>query len=261
MTDPPSTPYLTASLNASSSDLDLSGATPFSLSLTVTLHAPRPILLYTADTFLCPSAALRSGSIDFFRVTTAEKLPAPLPDSLGPVPLPRSTLHVCGYGGPERPWVPREFLRLDPGVLRVINIPFGSRSHLGEKKEERQFDVRFWFNTAGFETGGKYTAVLQEGGRVSWWRWAGGDGEVYEDAAALEGVSVWRMWWRWMWKGKGGEGGGVPVMPVEEQISIHILEGDGRIDGKCFPPHPGDVGVIRAYFCGRYVSAQGKHAC
>lgn len=117
MEQTPAEPYLTASVHASQTELDMSDIQPFSLELTVTLHASKPVTLYTANTFLSPFTALRQRGIGFVHMGR---------DS---VPEPRSTVHVDRCGGSDRPWSPRDSLTLEPGISSLVNVPFNSRAH------------------------------------------------------------------------------------------------------------------------------------
>ena len=187
MEQTPKNPYLTAVLRAPEPELDLSGSRPFSLELVVTLHASKPVLLYTADTFLSPPVALRQGGIDFVREGSDSK------------PEPRNTIHVNRGHGPDRPWLPNSFLTLEPEKPTPIQIPFGSQSPL-TASEDGHFSVRLWMNTATFETGNTYKAVLPPAVKVSWWRWAT--------------------------QGKDNDDEGVPFLPEEEQLPICVVDDD-----------------------------------
>jgi hypothetical protein len=197
-------PHLTAVLHAPVPELDLSGSRPFSLELVVTLHAPKPILLYTADTFLSPPAALRQGGIIFARQQSDSK------------PEPRSTIDVNRGHGPDRPWLPNNLLTLEPETPTRIQIPFNSRSP-SIASQGGHFDFRLWTSTATFQTGVAYKAVLPSAVRVSWWRWAT--------------------------QGKGNGSEGVPVLPEEEQLPIYVVDDDvaftcvGHHVAPFTPPH------------------------
>lgn len=91
-------------------------------------------------------------------------------------------------------------LRLEPEAPVLIDIAFGSRRF--GNGGEGGFDLRLWMNTAMFEAGESYKAVLPPGGKVSWWCWAE--------------------------KGGSEESGGVPVLPEEEQLPIHVVDADVR---------------------------------
>jgi len=65
MEEPAAEPYLGATLQAPQRELDLTGATPFCLRITATLHVQSPVLFYVADTLLWPQNALRTGGINF----------------------------------------------------------------------------------------------------------------------------------------------------------------------------------------------------
>jgi hypothetical protein len=159
-------PYLTAVLHAPVQELDLSSSRPFSLELVVTLHASNPILLYTADTFLSPPAALRQGGISFVRKHGDSNLE------------PRSTVHVNRGHGPYRPWLPNSLLTLEPHTPTQIQIPFNSRS---PSASGAHFDFRLWISTATFQTGVAYKAVLPSAVKVSWWRWVTQGENNYEE--------------------------------------------------------------------------------
>jgi hypothetical protein len=180
-------PYLTAVLRAPVLELDLSGSRPFSLELVVSLHASKPILLYTADTFLSPPAALRQGGIIFVRQQSDSK------------PEPRSTIDVNRGHGPDRPWSPNNLLTLEPETPTRIQIPFNSRSP-SIASPGGHFDFRLWMSTATFQTGVAYKAVLPSAVKVSWWRWAA--------------------------QGKGNGNEGVPVLSEEEQLPVYVADDD-----------------------------------
>lgn len=184
-------PYLTAVLRAPEPELDLSGSQPFSLELVVTLHASEPVLLYTADTFLSPLAALRQGGIDFVRKGSDSK------------PEPRSTIDVNRGHGPDRPWLPTSFLTLQPETPTLIHVPFYSRSPSIASKDGH-FDLRLWLSTATFQTGNAYKAVLPSAVKVSWWRWAA-QGKDNDNDDNNEGV---------------------PLMEEEEQLPIYVFDDD-----------------------------------
>jgi hypothetical protein len=180
-------PYLTAVLRAPVPELDLSGSQPFSLELVVTLYASKPILLYTADTFLSPPAALRQGGIIFVRQQSDSK------------PEPRSTIDVNRGHGPDRPWSPNNLLTLEPETPARIQIPFNSRSP-SIASQGGHFDFRLWMSTATFQTGIAYKAVLPSAVKVSWWRWAT--------------------------QGEGNDSESVPVLPEEEQLAVYVVDDD-----------------------------------
>jgi hypothetical protein len=148
-----SAPYLTATLSVPQTELDLSSTTPFSLTITVTLHASSPILCYIADTFLHPQTALRKPGICFTKLDCHRQ------------GVQRSTVHINTGNSTTRPWDPTHFLLLQPEEPVCIDIPFGSL-----KPGTAAFDIRLWITTSGFETGDGYEAVLPIGGMVSWWR-------------------------------------------------------------------------------------------
>ena len=185
-------PYLTATLESSQGELDLSGVQSFSMDIVVTLHAPRAVTLYTADTLLSPSVTLRQGGIEFVHDGQLE---------------PRNTIDVNHGHGPHRPWT--GLLRLKPDLPTVISVPFGSpqRQQLSENS-----DLRLWMNTHSFKTGETYKATLPSGSKVSWWRYEYGIfGDVW---FALE------SWWK--------RNQDVPVCPIEQQLTIHT-KGDGVV--------------------------------
>jgi hypothetical protein len=227
MTSTPTKPRLTASLHAPTHSFSLPGTPPFILTLTLTLHAPAPIRLYTAGTFLSSATALRSGGIIF----TPSK---PTHPHTHAEPLPRSTRYVNRGNGPYRPWHPASFLTLTPGKEVHIAVPFGSANP--PPVGDGRFDVRLWITTAGFRAGEAYVARLPAGVRVSWWRWAGArDDEVPAARVGVAAAAAFRAvleWWRGGDGGAGGEEGDVPVLPEDEQLVIEVV-GEG-VTFTCF---------------------------
>lgn len=213
----PTHPYLTATLCASNAELDLSGSQPFNLELVITLHASKPVILYTADTFLSPQAALRQGGIDFTRQGE-------------PTPEPRSTIHVNRGNNLDRPWTPHTFLALKPRTPTRINILFGPRGS-SASSETRRFNPRLWINTTTFETNGSYTALLPSAVKVSWWRWAAPCEVQYHLPAEMQGFSAaWCAVRQW-WISKEDFEEGVPILAEGEQLPIRVV-GD-RITFTC----------------------------
>lgn len=192
-----SQPYLTATLTAPQTELDLSGTTPFSLRITATLHAQNPILCYVADTFLYPQTALRAPGIDFTKLDSQSQ----------PQAIQRSSGHINTGNSTTRPWDPAHFLLLQPLESVVIEIPFSSL-----KGGTAVFDVRLWITTSGFETGGVYGAVLPIGDMISWWRWVRPDEGRSEDAMTMSPSCADQ---------DDRDDGGVPVLPKEQQLYIH----------------------------------------
>jgi hypothetical protein len=151
-----SKPYLAATLSAPQRELDLSGTISFSLTITATLYAQSPILCYVADTFIYPQTALRESGIQFTKLDSHSQ----------PQAVQRSSVHINTGCSTTRPWDPAYFLFLQPLEPVVIEIPFGS-----PKRATGAFDLRLWTTTSGFETGGRYEAILPDA-MISWWRWA-----------------------------------------------------------------------------------------
>lgn len=201
-------PHLTAALEASQAELDMSGATPFYLKIIVTLHAQKPLLCYVADTFLWPQNALRKGGINFAKLGSDSQQ------------VQRSTVSINTGNFTERPWDVDHCLLLHPGKPVSIRIPFGSQA--GTRAHPTDFDVRLWVTTSGFETGSSYEATLPATGTISWWRWASLDEVVeygkkkseklFRTSLSLSGSSS---------TGKDGiTASGVPVLPKEQQLTI-----------------------------------------
>lgn len=229
----PRGPYVTAQIHTPNPTLDLSGSPPFRLILTLTLHASRPILIYTHDTFLDPRTALHQGGISFSNLQSGTTVDMP-------------TFHVNCGPGPYRPRDKRRFKRLEPGRERRVEIPFGSlQPALSEKGEkERRFDVCFWLQTGNFKTGETYSAVLPSDQTVTWWRWAGeGDGEGTETSSWTAWVALlWRRLCGWRAENRNcHDNGGVPVLPDEEQMPILVLEGKRQVGFVCVGEYMGPV--------------------
>jgi hypothetical protein len=205
MNQTPKSPYLTAALHASDTELDMSGSRPFSLELVVTLHALEPIILYTDDTFLMPRTALHQGGIDFFRIGSDEG------------PVGRSTIYVNKGNGPYRSW--SSLLTLQPETPTVIHIPFNSQRPSTAPKDGH-FDAQLWINASSFETGNTYKAVIPSAVKISWWRWEK-QGKVSWWQWATRGTVSWL---RWAIQGKGDDEEDVPVLPEEEQLSICVVD-------------------------------------
>lgn len=116
---------------------------------------------------------------------------------------PRSTIHVNRGNGPDRPWLPNNFLTLQPETPTLIHIPFSSRSPSTASKDGH-FDLRLWLSTATFRAGNDYKAVLPSAVKVSWWRWVTqGKDDVDQN-----------------------ENEGVPFLDEEEQLSIYVVDDD-----------------------------------
>jgi hypothetical protein len=215
-------PCLSASLRASSTHLDLSAARSFSLAIILTLHAPKPILLYKSNTFLFPRAALHKGGIEFIHLRQSHDGEEMQLDS-----IERNTIHIQ-YDGPARSWDSKDFLVLEPQIPLEIGVPFNSPASRKKAKEEIEgaahFDLYLYMNTASFETGEMYKAVLPQGRKVDWWRWATAK-EVEAGYRALdERGSVSETVCRW-WKGEMDDKG-VPALGEEEQLSIKVVGED-----------------------------------
>jgi hypothetical protein len=201
--------YLTAELRASEAELDLTAKQPFSLQIIVTLHAPKPALVYAIDTFLLPRNAMIRGGIDFIR------------QGWDGVPESRNTVIVCRDGGPSRPWYAQDFLLLQPGIPHQIDIPFNSTRPV-TTSGEAHFDLRLWLSFSSFQTGQTYKAELSPTTKASWWRWATPH-EVQQDMpnqqSGLAGLRAALSRW---WKGGDDHETGVPVLPEAEQLPIRI---------------------------------------
>jgi hypothetical protein len=189
-----SEPYLTATLSAPQTELDLSGTIPFSLRITATLHAPSPILCYVADTFLYPQTALRASGIGFTKLGDH------------PQAIQRSSVHINTGNSTTRPWDPAHFLLLQPLEPVSINIPFGYL-----KRGTAVFDVRLWITTSGFETGGAHEVTLPDT-MISWWRLARPDEGRSGDVINIVSSSTDQ---------ENRDDGGVSVLPKEQQLQIH----------------------------------------
>lgn len=218
-----SRPHLSVSLIAPQTELDLNGRHPFHLHLSVVLQAEGPVLLYTADTFLSPQAALRQGGLNFSRTSSTSPSDKQ--------PLPRSTVNVNRGSGTSRPADPSHFLILEPEKPKVIEIPFGSHKEL----TSASFDVRFWTTTSAFAAGETYEVSMPSTCKVTWWRWTSPEESKPGDASSLlpgyeaHGVVDSSQSW---WSGTGdGEGEGVPVLPNDEQMPI--IPSGGSVSFTC----------------------------
>lgn len=210
-------PYLEATLEAPQTELDLSGATPFSLKIIVTLHAQDPVLCYVADTFLWPQTALRESGIIFTKLDSH------------PEPVKRSTAFINTGNFTDRPWLVDHYRLLEPQNPISIDVPFGSRRGLGAHPPE--FDVRLWITTSGFETGGSYEAELPANGLISWWCWASED-ELAEPGQKEPKDLIKMPYGGSTSASKNDMDDGVPVLPNEQQMRIRT-SGD-KVDFICF---------------------------
>ncbi|KAH9865336.1 hypothetical protein J1614_008919 [Plenodomus biglobosus] len=181
------------------------------LALVVKLHATKPILLYTANTFLSPAAALRQGGIQFVRQGGDSK------------PELRGTIDVNKGNGPDRPWATDEFLVVEPESPTIIRISFGSQG-LAASSATKHFDHRLWMDTSTFVTDESYKAVLPPGVKVSWWRWASPQEVQNHMPDQMEGFSAACVAVRQWWNDKDNDAGGVPVLSDEEQVPICVDE-------------------------------------
>lgn len=180
MGEPATEPYLEATLDAPQTELDLSGRTPFRLSISATLHAQSPLLCYVADTFLWPQNALRAGGINFTKLSSQ------------PRPVKRSTVSINTGNFSDRPWLVNHCLLFSPQKAVIIDVPFGSLRGMGTYPPA--FDVRFWITTSGFETACSYEATLPDTGMISWWRWASVD-ELAGPSQIRESYRRSPSWW------------------------------------------------------------------
>jgi len=200
-------PYLEATLEAPQAELDLSGATPFCLRITATLHAQSPILCYVPDTFLWPQTALRKAGFIFTKLDNH------------PQPVKRSTVSINTGNFTDRPWHLDHCLLFQPQKPITIDVPVGSLRGMGAHPLE--FDVRLWITTSGFETGCSYEATLPATGMLSWWRWASVDELAAPSQGEAKDLIVDLPYGGSLSAGKNDLGDGVPVLPKDQQLRIY----------------------------------------
>lgn len=202
-------PHLTAELCAPDMELDLSATKPFNLKILVTLHAPKPVFVFTVNIFLSSPAALHCVGIDFLR------------QGGDGTPEPRSTIDVNRGYEPDRSWNANDFLVLEPETPLPIDDPFNSTTSPATAKT-RHFDFRLLLSTASLKTGATYKAMLPSATKVSWWRWATPH-EIRHHVPDLKlGRSAASTALRRWWNGGDDNEQGVPVLPEGEQLPVRI---------------------------------------
>ncbi|KAK5999722.1 hypothetical protein QM012_005128 [Aureobasidium pullulans] len=153
-------PHITAVLTNPQTELDLSGNKPFSLTITLTLHAKAPILCYIGedDTFFLPHLALHDVGIIFADLHTKQQISS-------------SHLDICRItvfgSGPSRPLDEHSRLYMQPRRPLIFEVPFTGHKNKGCG---RNFHPSFYMATSGFETGHTYEATLPADRKISWWR-------------------------------------------------------------------------------------------
>ncbi|KAG9663060.1 hypothetical protein KCU64_g1563, partial [Aureobasidium melanogenum] len=216
-----SEPYITAVLTGAQTELDLSGNNPFSLTISLTLHAKAPIICYIGEdnTFFLPQLALHAVGIIFQDVQTEQQISS-------------SHLDICRVtdfqSGPARPLNEHTRLYMHPGKPVIFDIPFSSPR---KKQGIGGFDLHFSMVTQGFRTGHTYHASLPTDRKISWWRWANfweAEEQRQEDfvimAALRSGIRSAVDWWTDREERKQG----VSVLPENEQLPIHV-QGNGVV--------------------------------
>lgn len=222
MPSPDTNPYITATLASANSTLDLSGKQPFTLSITLTLHASAPILSYTDlhSTFFLPRNALTSLGIMFRNHHTKEEV---------------KTVHIdsCRTPGFARRLTEISRLYLDPEKPVVFEVPFTINSE--KESEEGDFDSWFEAVTSGFEDGGVYEATLPLYRTLDWWRYATlSDFHSISTTSTNPSIltrikcSVNTLVGWWTRDTETEKKYGVPVLPREQQLPIYV-EGEGVV--------------------------------
>ncbi|KAG9949361.1 hypothetical protein KCU85_g4338, partial [Aureobasidium melanogenum] len=199
-----SPPYIIAVLSGAQTELDLSGDRPFSLSITLTLHAEAPIFCYIGDdnAFFRLPHALHDVGIEFTDQRTHKQIGTSQVACTGFMDEP----------GPGRILDSSSGLFLQPKSPVVFDIPFNGTRY---KQGDNFFDLHLYMVSHGFEAGGTYKAALPTDRKLSWWRWAKSweaEDQEPESSALMSGEGKQR----------------VPVLSENEQLPIYI-EGDGLI--------------------------------
>ncbi|KAH0287047.1 hypothetical protein M436DRAFT_80120 [Aureobasidium namibiae CBS 147.97] len=221
-----SDPYITAVLTSSHSILDLSGKQPFTLLITLTLHASAPILCYTSphSTFFLPRNALTDMGIIFRNHHTKDEI---------------KTCHIdsCKTPGFARRLDSKTKLVLIPEEPVVYEVPFTINSD--KQRDAEDFDPWFASITSGFGDGGVYEAELPLYRTIDWWRYARAcdlhDTQSTESTTIASSSiparfgSVVDSVMRW-WKGDIDTETkyGVPVLPHNQQLPVYT-EGEGLL--------------------------------
>jgi hypothetical protein len=218
-----SKPYITAILSSTNPTLDLSGKQPFTLSITLTLHASAPILAYISphDTFFLPRNALTDIGICFTNHHTKQHIQSCHIDS-------------CRRPGFARRMTEKSRLVLQPEVPGVFEVPFTINSE--KERDAGGFDAWFATVTSGFEDAGVYEATLPMYRKLDWWRYATSSdlqlSFTEQDfstkpsfsitntitAGIKTTISSLQQWFTPNTETKYG----VPVLPYEQQLPIYI---------------------------------------
>jgi hypothetical protein len=207
-----SEPYITAILNCTNLTLDLSGKQPFTVSITLTLHASAPILAYISphDTFFLPRNALTDFGIVFRNLETKEEVRSCHIDS-------------CRRPGFARVLDEKSRLVLRPEVPVVFEVPFTINSD--KERDAGGFDAWFATVTSGFEDAGVYEATLPMYRTLDWWRYANAlDLQLPSTkppsfvTGLKTAISSLQQWFTPNTETKYG----VPVLPYEQQLPIYI---------------------------------------
>jgi hypothetical protein len=210
--NPEPNPYLTATLTSPHTTLDFSSKQPFTLLITITLHASAPVVAYTElyDTFFLPRSALTDVGIIFTSHKTQKQIRTCHIDSAAPP----------GYA---RKLTDKTRLLLFPERSEVFEIPIDI---LSQKDTETGFDPWMASLSSAFVDGETYEAALPFYRTLDWWRFAKPSEIEKDDKDNDETTDTSELV-------DDGEGDvearyGVPVLPYDQQLPIYI-EGDGVV--------------------------------